>query len=203
MTKTEIFIYDNIQQIVVDAYLVEGIPLDVIAKANLEWTRIRQEYRSRCKQQGLPYPEHSHWDWEDKVKHSEMFSMIQTRFGIVCRDEVQGLMLVEQMTEFSKLPPNKGEPLLYVKYLEVAPQNVEPYANPRKFRGVGGVFLRVAVDYSMAVGCEGRVGLHALPQAEAFYLTNGMTKLDRDPSHSGLRYFEFTNEQAQEYQKRK
>ena len=102
MTKTEIFIYDNIQQIVVDAYLVEGIPLDVIAKANLEWTRIRQEYRNRCKQQGLPYPEHSHWDWEDKVKHSEMFSMIQTRFGIVCRDEVQGLMLVEQMTECSK-----------------------------------------------------------------------------------------------------
>jgi hypothetical protein len=128
--------------------------------------------------------------------------MIQTRFGIVYQDEIQGLMLVEQMIEFSKLSPNKGEPLLYIKYLEVAPKNVALYTNPRKFLGVGCVLLRIAVAYSIAVGCEGRVGLHALPQAEAFYQKNGMTKLDCDPAHAGLRYFEFTSEQAQQYQKR-
>ena len=203
MKTTEIPIYDNNQKKFVEAYLAEDVPLDMIAKANLEWTRIKQQYQDRCRQQRLPYPEHSHWNWEDKAERSEMFSMIQTRFGIVCQNEIQGLMLVEQMTEFAKLPPDKGETLLYVKYLETAPQNVEPYTKPRKFLGIGRLFLRVAVDFSLEVGCEGRVGLHALPQAEAFYRTNGMVEFDRDPAHENLRYFEFTSRLAQEYQKRK
>jgi len=144
MKKTEIFIYDNIQGIPVEAYLVEDVPLDLIAKANLEWTRIKQQHRYFCEQQGCRCPDHSHWDWDKKARRSEieMFKMVQTRFGIICQEEIQGLMLVEQMFEFAKLPPDKGEPLLYVQFLEVAPQNLNPYANPRKFLGIGRLFLR-------------------------------------------------------------
>jgi len=203
MKQTEIPIYDNNQKAFVKAYLVEDVPLDMIAEANLEWTRIKQQHRDRCRQQGLPYPEHSHWNWEDKAERSEMFSVIQTRLGIVCQNEIQGLMIVESAMNFAKLPPDKGEALLYVRYLEVAPQNVEPYTKPRKFLGVGRLFLRVAVDFSVEIGCEGRVGLHALPQAEEFYRANGMIEFDRDPVHDNLRYFEFTSRLAQEYQKRK
>ena len=203
MKQTQIPIFDNVQGKVVDAYLVEDVPLDMIAEANAKWIQIRQQYRDRCRRQGLPYPEHSHWNWEDKAERSEMLSVIQTRFGIICQDEIQGLMLVEQMTEFAKLPPDKGEPLLYVKYLETAPQNIESYGMTRKFLGVGRLFLRAAVDFSVETGCKGRVGLHALPQAEAFYRANGMTELDCDPVHENLRYFEFTSGQALGFQKRR
>ena len=203
MKQTKIPIYDNIQKKFVDADLVEDVPLDMIIKANAQWVRIRQQHRDRCRQQGLPYPEHSHWNWDEKAKRSEALHMIQTRFGIVCQNEIQGLMIVESAMNFAKLPPDKGEPLLYVQFLEVAPQNLKLYVKSRKFLGVGRLFLRVALDFSVAVGCKGRVGLHALPQAEAFYKANGMTELDRDPAHDNLRYFEFTCKQAQEYQKRK
>jgi hypothetical protein len=203
MKKTKIPIFDNNQKAFVEAYLIEDVPSDMITKTNLEWARTKQKHQDRCKIRGYPCPEHSHWDWEKKAKHLGLFGMIQTLFGILCQDEIQGLMLVEQMTEFAKLPPNKGEPLLYVKFLEVAPQNLKPYAKPRKYLGVGRLFLRVAIDFSMSLGCKGRVGLHALPQAEMFYQTNGMTKLDHDPAHYNLRYFEFTSKQAHEYQKRK
>jgi hypothetical protein len=203
MKQTKVLIFDNHQKTSTEALLVEDVPLEMIEKANVEWIRIRQQYRDRCRQQGLPYPEHSHWNWEDKAKRSEMSGAFQTRFGIICQDEIQGLMLVEQKTEFAKLPPDKGEPLLYVRYLEAAPQNIESYTSPRKFLGVGRLFLRVAVDFSVEIGCVGRVGLHALPQAEEFYRANGMMELERDPAHDNLRYFEFTSKLAQEYQKRK
>jgi len=45
--------------------------------------------------------------------------------------------------------------------------------------------------------CEGRVGLHALPQAEEFYRKCGMTPIFRDPQHEDLVYYEFTKNQAQ------
>jgi len=205
MKQTKIPIYDNIQNMFVDAWLVEDVPLDMIAKANAEWIRIRQQHRNHCRQQGLLCPEHSHWDWDEKAKRSEslLLRAIQTRFGIVCQNEIQGLMIVEQMTEFAKLPPDKGKPLLYGRYLEAAPQNIEPYANPRKFLGGGRFFIQITAEFSMAIGCKGRVGLHALPQAEAFYRANGMTALGCDVAHDNLRYFEFTSKQAQEYLKQK
>lgn len=203
MKRTKVLIYDNSQKTSIEAYLVEDVPLEMIAQANAKWISFRQQHQDRCRQRGLTYPEHSHWNWEDKAERSEMSSGVQIRFGILCQDEIQGLMLVEQMTEFAKLPPDEGKPLVYVRYLEAAPQNIEAYTNPRKFLGVGRLFLRVAIDFSVEIGCKGRVGLHALPQAEEFYRANGMMELGRDPAHENLRYFEFTSTLAQEYQNRK
>ena len=184
MKKTKTLIYDSIQKILVDADLVEDVPMDMITEANLEWTRIKQQHRDYCRQRGLPYPEHSHWNWEGKAERSEMFSMIQTRFGIVCQNEIQGLMLVEQETEFAKLPPDKGKSILYIKYVETAPHNIEMYANPRRYCGVGGLLVNAAIDFSRKRGYEGRIGLHALPQAEQVYQNWGMSRLDRNDINS-------------------
>jgi len=200
--KQKIPIYDNNQKTFVEAYLVENVPLGMIAKANSEWTRVRQQYRNHCKQQGLPCPEHSHWNWENKAKRSEVSSVIQTRFGILCQDEIQGLMLVEQMAEFAQLPPDKGAPIVYIKYLETAPHNIEIYVKTRRYKGIGGVLAYAAIDYSRAQGCEGRIGLHALPQAEQVYKNWGMSCLGKDPSHQNLCYFEFTSRQAEMFQTR-
>jgi len=187
----------------VDAWLIEGIDVNEIIKTDREWRQIKKQHLDLCKQNGLPCPEHTHWNWENKMDNSALFDMIQTRFAIVYQDEIQGLMLVEQMTQYAKIPPDKGKPLVYIKFLEVAPWNIALYTNSPKFFGIGRLFLRTAVDFSMKEGCEGRVGLHALPQAEAFYRKNGMTELDRDPAHENLRYFELTSKQAQEYKERK
>ncbi len=199
MRKFKIPLFDNLRQRIVDAWLVEGIGLDEIAKANAKWTRIKRQYRNDCKRNGLSFPEHSHWNWESKAEYSTLFDMIQTRFGIVCRGEIQGLMLVERLTQLTKLPPDKGEPLIYIKFIEVAPQNLEPFANPRQFLGIGGQFISSAIRYSIEMGFGGRIGLHALPQAEQFYRSNGMVEFDKDPLHENLRYYEFTCQQAQDH----
>jgi hypothetical protein len=187
----------------VDAWLIEGIGVDEIIEADREWRRIKKQHQDLCKQNGLPCPEHSHWNWENKADNSALSDMVQTRFAIVYQDEIQGLMLVERMTQYAKLLPDKGKPIVYIKFLEAAPWNLALYTDSRKFFGVGRVFLRIAVDFSVGEGCDGRVGLHALPQAEAFYRTIGMTELDYDPTHENLRHFEFTCKQAQEYLERK
>lgn len=58
---------------------------------------------------------------------------------------------------------------IYVDYLESAPWNLKNGVEPPRFLGVGTVLLIEAVRMSADAGFEGRVGLHSLPQAEAFY----------------------------------
>jgi hypothetical protein len=50
------------------------------------------------------------------------------------------------------------------------------------------------------MGPEGRVGLHSLPQAEAFYKGRcRMSEFGVDPSYFHLTYFEYTGQQAIEW----
>ena len=87
----------------------------------------------------------------------------------------------------------------YVEYLEVAPWNrAELGAKPR-LRGVGTVLLTAAVALSNGEGFKGRIGLHSLPQADAFYRKIGMTDLGPDAAYQNLRYFEMTVEQARAF----
>jgi hypothetical protein len=58
----------------------------------------------------------------------------------------------------------------------------------------------LAVQWSIDLGFKGRIGLHALPQADAFYRdVCGMTDLGQDPAYHSLRYFEFSEQQADDY----
>jgi hypothetical protein len=62
---------------------------------------------------------------------------------------------------------------------------------------VGRVLIATAVQLSLAEGFRGRIGLHALPQADSFYAMKcGMTDLGKDANKQGLRYFEMTPVQA-------
>jgi hypothetical protein len=53
--------------------------------------------------------------------------------------------------------------------------------------------------YSLA-STAGRVGLHALPQAETFYERLGMTKFEPELEHEGLAYFEISSEVAADWE---
>ena len=188
-------VYDNRQQRYVDASLLENVDLVRIAKTSREWSIERKKNEEAILAAGLALPEHSHWDWELKAKQAEMFSGFQTLFAIECEGEIEGLMIVDFAMFLAKLPPDKEKSILYISYIETAPHNL--YEEPRHYKGIGYTLYRTAVQYSLDKQCEGRVGLHSLPQAEEFYGKRcQMTPLDKDPSHQNLRYFESTQEQS-------
>lgn len=137
--------------------------------------------------------ESSHWDWRDK-----MWSAGQARHRLVaveCEGEVQGLMAVEVQPRPAVFPP--AGPVLYVDYLEAAPWNLRrPVQRPR-FLGTGTALIGEAVRQSLERGYGGRVGLHALPQAERFYAERcRMTPHGPDNRYYDLLYFEYREDAA-------
>jgi hypothetical protein len=91
------------------------------------------------------------------------------------------------------LPPT-GE-VVYVDYIEAAPWNLRQPVQNARFLGVGTLLIAAAVHESLAIGLGGRVGLHALPQAEQFYSKRcQMSRYGPDPAYYDLVYFEYSNE---------
>jgi hypothetical protein len=99
----------------------------------------------------------------------------------------------------ARADPDVGQTLVYVGFLEVAPWNTRSLASHPRFRAVGTTLMYGAVEVSRRKGWAGRVGLHALPQAEAFYERIGMARFEADREHEGLAYFEFTAEVARRF----
>jgi|GEM_PF-2707144 len=191
-------VYDNRKKRYVNASLLENVDLVRIAKTGLDWKNERTKIKEARLADGLSFPEHSHWNWEIKGKQAELYSSFQTLFAIEHDGEIEGLMIVDFVMFLAKLPPDKGEPILYIRYIETAPHNL--YEEPRHFRGIGYTLYSTAVQYSIHKKCGGRVGLHSLPQAEDFYLNRcHMTQMDKDPGYENLRYFESTQEQSRHF----
>ncbi|WP_228039823.1 hypothetical protein [Nodosilinea sp. LEGE 07088] len=82
-------------------------------------------------------------------------------------------------------------PLVYVEYLASAPWNRRLLENPPYLIGVGRALLLFTRQRSVELGYGGRVGLHALPGAEAFYRRYDMPDYGSDPDKDGLVYFEY------------
>lgn len=117
-----------------------------------------------------------------------------SRLGLGCN-------LCDGSCTFVRPHPNMGKDLLYLKYLETAPWNlaVNDIGQIPKFSGVGRQLMEVGVRLSEALDFRGRIGLHALPQAEGFYRHCGMTEVGQDAQYDHLRYFEMTEEQARAF----
>ena len=141
-------------------------------------------------------PEDSHWDWQHKIEISRKFLMYQS-YSIMCGGKLQGLMITsDAWTARHKCHVSK--PAVYIPFLATAPWNrVESVSV--QYRGVGTVFLAVAIKQSISTGFRGRIALHALPEAEVFYRKQGLSELDRDPDHQNLMYFEMTEEGAKRF----
>lgn len=142
-------------------------------------------------------PEHWHWDWHVKV--AKLRKPGYRGVGVECAGQMQGMILLTTTLYNAQLPPDGGATLVYVDYLESAPWNVKPLAEGPLYGAVGARLLAAAMQVSHASGCQGRLGLHSLPQAEAFYQACGMTRIGVDPQYESLVYFEFTSEQAQRF----
>ena len=85
----------------------------------------------------------------------------------------------------------KRFPLVYVEYLASAPWNRRLLEDPPYLIGVGRALVLFARQRSVELGYGGRVGLHALPGAEAFYRRYSMPDYGSDPDKEGLVYFEY------------
>src|SRR5262249_32493332 len=82
--------------------------------------------------------------------------------GIAGRGRAQGLMMVKIAGCACRLPPDAGQPLVYVDYLEVTPWNLRALTQTPRFGGIGVRLIEAAVRLSIGEGSHGRVGLHSL-----------------------------------------
>lgn len=145
------------------------------------------------------WPQSHRWDWRAKAEALRQL-LAHRGFAVISEGVTQGMMIVDLTTRRCRLAAQEGKDLVYVNFIENAPWNRPELVSLPRFRGVGSVLMRAAVELSVEEEFKGRVGLHSLPQANSFYAnTCCMTDCGPDPGYQGLRYFEMTPEQAEEF----
>ncbi len=149
---------------------------------------------------GVPmnqWPQSWHWNWTQKTARVQGLLAFRG-FSVVAQGVTQGLAQVD-LTKSAREPSQAGKPLVHLDYVEVAPWNRPELGSPSRLRGVGSALITAAVALSEEEGFKGRIGLHSLPQADAFYRKIGMTDLGQDAAYQNLRYFEMTAERARAF----
>jgi hypothetical protein len=177
----------------VDALLHDVVGLDQLALAESKWKPARYQAVLDLLRGGTPrnqIPEHWHWDWAAKVGQTGTVGI--QLFGVECEGEWQGLMMTTTIGHVARLAPDAGKPLVYVKYVESAPWNLRSMTKSPRFSAVGARLIEAAVRHSVESGCDGRVGLHALPSAQRFYEKLWFVGLGMDASVEELVYYELT-----------
>ncbi|MCI0378188.1 MAG: hypothetical protein L0215_11330 [Gemmataceae bacterium] len=178
----------------VEAYVYRDYPSSELEVIESRWAEAREQSAKAGLAAGLAPLEHSHWDWRNKADSVEAGRHMLV--AVECAGEPQGIMAVLRMPQPSKL---SEEHLVYVDYVESAPWNLKVSDGSPRFLGVGTILIAESVRLSLEMGLGGRLGLHSLPQAEAFYRRCGMTCVGQDPAYYDLSYFEFVGRQATDW----
>lgn len=188
-----------------DAELWDAITEYQLTDWEGEWLPELFKALQRLKRAGVErrhWPQSRHWDWRRKTEAIRGM-LAHTGFSVVCGGVTQGMMIVDKAAKRCRIENQKGQHLVYVAFVENAPWNrKELLYDPPKYRGVGTVLVRAAIEQSKYEGFKGRIGLHSLPQSNDFYAnTCGMTDLgvDPDPHYNPMRYFEMTQGQAEAF----
>jgi hypothetical protein len=181
----------------------DELPPEELIVAESQWSETRRDLRSALKRLEVPkakWPQSLHWSWAGKAEDLELLEA--AGFGVKFEGIWQGVMLTKSATHMSLLSKTRGKPLIYVDFLEVAPWNwsIAEIGQLPKFKGIGSMLFREAILLSLEEGFGGRVGLHALPQADQFYQVHcAMETLGPDSAKRGLKYFELTGDGAQRF----
>lgn len=170
----------------VSAHIIRDLPFASLGPVESLWSPFRVQLAA---EHNNPF-----WSWARKAAHPARWRIV----GLECDGEMQGLAAVLRQPV-----PSRPDPLascLILDILEAAPWNLRQHTTQPRFLGVGSQLVADVVRASRDSGHQGRVGLHALPQAERFYEDHcGMTRWGDDPQYGGLVYFEFTMDQAREF----
>ena len=193
-----VFLLDGITGELVEGHVTCGIGPEHIIDWHNAWQPALGAVKATLLREGVPreeWPQSAHWNWPHKIE--EVANLLGFHSFCVTSDGLtQGMMRVD-LNQEARLESQRGKPLVYVDYLEVAPWN-QPFGGmPIRLKGVGKVLTASAVTLSIEEGFKGRIGLHALPQSEGFYRRLNMTDLGPDERCKNLRYFEMTEEHAQ------
>jgi hypothetical protein len=138
----------------------------------------------------------AHWEWARKVEQRRD-GLAWASFAVEAEEVTQGLMFA-RMDAFAREPSQRNKPIVDIDLLATAPWNRFRLVPEPQFKGVGFVLLGAAISLSVHEEFAGRIGLHALPQAESWYRdVCGMTDLGVDGT--GMRYFEMTESQAKAF----
>lgn len=195
---------DRVAGRLVEATLIDGITRDEVEKAEAVWKPFLDKQLKRMEAEGVPkerWPQHRHWNWRQKHEAVEQSFLAYRMFGVECQSEMQGLMLVA-VGKHCRIESQKDKHLVYIHFIAAAPWNVPSVVIEPRYSLVGSVLVATAIHLSLEEEFHGRIGLHSLPQSEAWYLNAcGMTDFGPDPSVQNLRYFEMTPAQASEFLK--
>lgn len=199
-----IFLRCNDTGTLVEATLHERIDGAYARKVDDVWSAYLTAAEANAKAQGKAFAEleHSHWRWEAKVAESARLLSCPT-MAIECNGEPQGLMLLKTDGHFAVSVEEKARPLVYVTYLATAPWNLGDVVERPRYSGVGTILMAAAVQTSIEAEFKGRIGLHALPQAEKFYECHGMVDFGTDPDKEHLKYYELSSEAAAKFLSRR
>ncbi|KAM3108924.1 hypothetical protein ACJ2PR_28350 [Phormidesmis sp. 146-33] len=126
------------------------------------------------------------WEWKQRVL---VPSGEAEGYAIEQEQMTQGLMMLRTRGKRSFFDQNRR--IVYVSRLATAPWNRADLQTPIEFRAVGGTLMRFAQLRSEELGYGGLVGVHSLPEAEAFYRKLNMADCDLDENYENLRYFEW------------
>jgi hypothetical protein len=138
----------------------------------------------------------AHWEWARKA-HLIEGRLDWQSFAVEADGMTQGLMFVKTQG-FAREPSQQGKPLALIELIATAPWNRPTLVPVPRFKGIGRLLLAAAISLSVHEEFEGRIGLHALPQAEDWYReVCGMTDLGVDQTR--MRYFEMTEAQARAF----
>lgn len=206
VTVSPIVLFNVSRAALEDAELWDAITEQQLTDWEAEWLPELFQAVRRLNSAGVArsaWPQNRHWDWRRKTLALQGM-LAHPGFSVVCSGVTQGMMLLDTTMKRCRVDQQLGKNLVYVEFIESAPWNrAELLFNPPRYRGIGTVLIRAAIELSKFEDFKGRIGLHSLPQANSFYAnTCGMTDMGIDQTHQGLRYFEMTPEQAEAFIKR-
>lgn len=205
VTKSPVFLLNVATGALEPADLLDAITDKQLADWEAEWVPELFKALQKLNRAGVQranWPQSRHWDWRRKASRLQEM-LAHPGFSIVSGGVTQGMMLADVTTKRCRLASQVGKNLVYVSFVENAPWNRTELFNPPRYRGVGSILMRAAIELSKEHEFKGRLGLHSLPQANSFYAnTCGMTDLGPDLAYQGLRYFEMTPEQAEAFVKK-
>ncbi|MCY4613178.1 MAG: hypothetical protein OXB94_06120 [Nitrospira sp.] len=136
-----------------------------------EWVPELLKAIERLEREGIEsrhWPQSSHWNWRKKVEALRGM-LASPGFSIVCDGLTQGMMIVDTVKKRCRIDNQKGKPLVYVEFVENAPWNRRELCDSPRYRGVGSILMRAAIELSVESEFGGRIGLHSLSQAHDFY----------------------------------
>lgn len=128
------------------------------------------------------------WPWKYKLRQAQQEERFEA-YALEVDSFTHGLLFLETQWHRSGLPQRFQ--LVYVQALASAPWNRKALEDPPYLKGVGTTLLLFARQRSQQLGYQGRVSLHALPDAVGFYECLGMPDYGPAPDKDGLIYFEY------------